>query len=761
MACDRLPSARRRPATAAALLVLMLGVTTPAHVFAQADPPAAARPRIGLALGGGSARGFAHIGVLRWFEEHRVPIDAIAGTSMGALVGGAYATGMTPAEIAHLVSTISWENVLAAGAPFQDKAFRRKQDARAFPSRLEFGLRGGLSLPAGLSASQQIELLLGRIAMPYYATTSFDQLPTPFRCVATDLKKAEVVVFDRGWLAQALRATMALPGIFAPVIVDGRTLVDGGVLNNVPADVVSAMGADIVIAVDVSGDLAYERRADSILGILIESLDVMMRAGSRRALESANIVLVPDLKGFWAIDFDRAEQFARLGYAAAEARRAELERYALSPPEYEAYRAARVGLRKTRLPAPAFIEVEGVLPDEAASIRTRLGRLTLDPLDTEALDRQMVALMGTERYVSVNYRLIVDRERIGIAVTARPKTYGPPFLLAAIDVQNSHSTGVAATARGRIWMAGVTGQGSEARLDLAAGTIMRTAGEWYQPLGTAGLFISTSAGVERRQFNVFDSQRYSAEYRQTVANAGVDAGLMIGNRMEWRAGYAVEHEDGETLIGAALLPTADGAQRYFEAHVTYDGQTGPTIPESGMFLQGRLRRFTRVASATDAGLASISPRIEPDNLLSGEAEGSVFFPVSREGRVLVGGAGGSSFGSTALVNAFSLGGPFALGALNVGELRGSNYLLATAGYFHKVYQFAQGAAGTVYVGSWIESGAVFEKFRRAGVQTDLSGGLVVETPLGPISAAVSMGVGGRYRFYAGLGPLLARRGSDR
>lgn len=749
---DTVPDSGLAWTAAAALLALMLVVAVPVLLSAQASSSSPARPRIGLALGGGAARGFAHIGVLKWFEEHRIPIDAIAGTSMGGLVGGAFATGMTPVEIENLVLAISWAKVLAPGAPYSDKAFRRKQDARAFPSRLEFGLRGGFSFPAGLSASQQIELLLGRIAMPYYATTSFDEFPTPFRCVATDLKKAETVVFDSGWLAQAVRATMAIPGVFAPVTEGSRKLVDGGILNNVPADVVAAMGTDIVIAVDVSADLTYEKRGDSLLAVLIESLDVMMRAGSRRALDMANIVLVPNLKGFWGIDFDRADEFIKLGYAAAEAQRPALEKYALSQADYEAYLAARTRVRKTKLPAPMFVDVEGVPPDEAAAIRSQLDRFVLAPLDTTALDRQMVMMMGTERYLSITYRLVADGQRIGIVVSARPKTSGPPFLLTALDLQNSQSTGVAATARGRVWMSGVTGHGSEARLDVAIGTIMRAAGEWYQPIGHSGLFIASYAGADERQFNAFEGQQFRGEYRQTVYHAGVDAGFTMGNTLEWRAGYTVEHLDGRTLVGDALLPQADGWQRYFAVQATYDGQTGPTIPERGLFARARLRRFTHTIAAT----STATPGVEPNDMLSGEVDASVFVPVGRAGRVFVRTAGGSSFGSTALVNTFTLGGPFALGALNIGELRGSNYWLATAGYFHQVYRFAQGAAGTVYAGGWIENGAMFERFSGAAVKTNVSGGFVVETPLGPISAGASVGLDGRYRFYAGLGLLLHR-----
>ena len=749
-----------RIATTALWLAVALLGTSPAFVSAQVDsaaspPSSLARPRIGVALGGGSARGFAHIGVLKWFDEHRIPIDAIAGTSMGGLIGGAFATGMSHTEIEHLVSTITWERFLAPGASFPDKEFRRKQDARAFPSRLEFGLRDGFSLPAGLSAGQQVELMLGRIAMPYYSVTNFDQFPTPFRCVAADLRKAETVVFSSGWLARALRATMAIPGVFAPVVDEGRTLVDGGILNNVPADVVAAMGADIVIAVDVSNDLTYEKRGDSLLAVAAESLDAMMRASTRRALDKANVVLIPDLRGFFGTEFDRIGDFVRLGYAAAEAQRTAFEKYALSPADYQAYLADRARRRQTRLPSPMFVEVEGVPPVEAAALRRRLDRFVLAPLDTDGLDRQMLAMMGTERYLSVTYRVVADGPRIGIVVTARPKTYGPPFMLLALDLQNNASTGVEATVRGRAWTSGVTGQGSEIRLDVAAGTNLGATAEWYQPMGRSNLFVAPYAGVAARQFNVFEDGRYHAEYRENVSRVGVDAGLEMGTAIEWRAGYTFEHLDRHPLVGDAVLPTTDGGQRYFTLQATYDGQSEPTIPERGLFARARLRRFTHTASAVGTGMTGVS-HVEPNALLSGEIDSSVYAPVSRMGRVFVRAAGGSSFGSTALVNAFTLGGPFSLGALNIGELRGSNYLLAAAGYFHEVYRFAQGAAGRVYAGGWLETGSVFERFSGAAFKTNLSSGFVIDTPIGPISAGASIGVDGRYRFYAGLGPLLHR-----
>ena len=209
----------------------------------------AGRLRIGVALEGGGALGLAHIGVLKWFEEHHIPVDYVAGTSMGGLVGGFYATGMSPEELKKLIDGVDWNKVLGDTTPYEDLSYRRKEDQRAYPNALVLGLRNGLSLPSGLNSGQQIGLLIDKITLPYYGLNSFEDLPTPFRCVATDLVTGKEVVFDKGSLAEALRSTMSIPGAFKPVFDKDRVLVDGGLVNNLPTDVVKEMGADIVIAV--------------------------------------------------------------------------------------------------------------------------------------------------------------------------------------------------------------------------------------------------------------------------------------------------------------------------------------------------------------------------------------------------------------------------------------------------------------------------------------------------------------------------------
>src|SRR5262245_12138590 len=325
---------------------------------ASATAERAQTPRVGVAFGGGSARGIAHIGVIRWLEEHRIPIDVAAGTSMGGLIGGAFATGMDAAELASFITSIDWD-ALFGSSTFPYKNIRRKADARAYPSRLEFGLKGGIVPPAALNSGESVEWLLARIAAPYFDIADFDALPTPFRTVAVDLLSAQPVVLGSGSLADAMRATMSLPLIFPPMDIDGRLLVDGGAMNNVPADVVRSMGAAKVVAVNV-GDLSDREGVDATMfGLASETMDAMMRAATRRALTSADIVIHVPLEDYGSLDWRRAASLIDEGYRAAEAMRDQLLPLAVTETDFAQWRSSRTSRRRTDLPAPEFVELDG------------------------------------------------------------------------------------------------------------------------------------------------------------------------------------------------------------------------------------------------------------------------------------------------------------------------------------------------------------------------------------------------------------------
>ena len=401
-----------------------------------------ARPSVGVAFGGGSARGIAHVGVIRWLEEHRIPIDVAAGTSMGGLIGGAFATGMDAAELETFIASLDWDQLFGASS-FAYKNIRRKADARAYPSRLEFGLRGGIVPPTALNNGEYVELLLGRIAAPYFDVEDFDDLPTPFRTVAVDLLSAQPVVMRSGSLADAMRATMSLPLIFPPVELDGQVLIDGGTMNNVPADVVKAMGADRV-----------DRRSTSAISPIAKAsatrcsaspgntLDAMMRASTRRALAAADVVINVPLEEYGSLDWRRAAELIEEGLprrrgdarraAAARGERGGVRGVAARPAGAPAHRAARAGVHRARRLRHRRREA----PDARCSPGTSARRSTSTPLEQD-----IAIVAGLDRYETVTWRLVHDGARgVGLRVQGRVKPYAPPFMMLGVNLENTTSS---------------------------------------------------------------------------------------------------------------------------------------------------------------------------------------------------------------------------------------------------------------------------------------------------------------------------------
>jgi len=356
--------------------LLILFVTVPA---AAQD-----RPKVGMALGGGSARGIAHVGVLRWLEEHHVPIDVAAGTSMGGLIGGSFATGMDAAEIHAMLRGINWDEMFGF-SNFAFKNIRRKTDAQAYPSHLEFGLKNGISGPSALNDGQQVDLLITMITAPYFAAPTFDALPTLFRVVAVDLKTATPVVLDRGSLASALRSTMSLPGVFPPIEMDGKVLVDGGAMNNIPADVVRAMGGQFVVAVNV-GDLDDQEQIKySVFGLMGATLDAMMRANTKRGMSAADLVIHVPVKGYSSLAWRQSDELIEEGYKATEAMKDKLLPYALPEAEWNAWVARRAAARKRNLTLPAFVRLEGVESGDERRMTEVFNAHVGIPLDVKVL----------------------------------------------------------------------------------------------------------------------------------------------------------------------------------------------------------------------------------------------------------------------------------------------------------------------------------------------------------------------------------------
>ncbi|RMH23301.1 MAG: hypothetical protein D6701_00390, partial [Gemmatimonadetes bacterium] len=347
-----------------------------------APPPPAPRPRGALVLGGGGAKGGAHIGVLRELERLRVPVDLIAGTSIGAVIGGLYASGMDVDELEALVHSLEWSDLLSDRAPRPLRPFRRKAADERIPSRLELGFNGGrIRFPRGLVSGQNVELTLRSATLPVANVRSFEQLPIPFRAVATDLETGEAAVLGQGELSTAIRASMSIPGAFAPVERDGRLLVDGGLVDNLPVDVARAMGADVVIAVDLTPPLYEADEITSALEVSAQTLRITTLRNtlpSRRALvEGRDLLLQPDVESIAITDFRQLPASIAAGRAAAREREPFLRGLSLDSASYARLRASQQR-RGVALPPLDFVRVRGARgtdPDlVAARVRLPLGR---------------------------------------------------------------------------------------------------------------------------------------------------------------------------------------------------------------------------------------------------------------------------------------------------------------------------------------------------------------------------------------------------
>ena len=723
----------------------------------QAPPPengslkGPARPRIGLALGGGSARGLAHIGVLEWLEEHRIPIDAVAGTSMGGLLGGAYATGISMPEIRTLASESTWEAALSTEAPFEDKTFRRKQDRRAFPAGIEFGVRRGLWLPRSLNSGQRIALLIDGFTLPYSAIRTFDDLPTPFRCVAFDINKSESVVLDRGILAEAMRATMAVPGFLPPVTIDGRLLVDGGILDNVPVGAARQMNVDVVIAVDVTKDPAsipYVTAASMVS----RAIDAVMANGAKRNLALADIIIAPDQNGLTSTDWTALDEWRARGYKAAEARASKLLKYSVSQQEYDAHEAARLARRRTTPVVPSAVRVTGVGPGDAARIARQLTARAGQPLDVDRLEKDLLLLSGTDRFELLTYNLAGNAAGARLEINARPKPNGPAFLSLGVDLNNIDSVDFALTVAGRTTIYDVVGAGSEVKLDFDLGTRLGVGGELYRPIGVPWLFAAPRAFAGRGERNRFVDDRLVGESWLTRADAGFDLGVSFGRRAQLRVGADAARVDETLRVGDPLLPEAEGTEQFASARFVYDGQDNPVVPSRGVYAGASVRRFFSAPDITGAP-AVVDAIQNPQEFWQAEFGATGFHSISRRNRIFFRAAAGSSFDARPYFNAFSLGGPFRMSAYLNDELRGAHFGLLGAGYMRQLPTLPSWVGGHAYVAVWVESGAAFQSRSAVTWHQDIAAGLIIDSMIGPVFVGGSAGPGGHSRVYFSLGPL--------
>src|SRR6059058_2710890 len=709
-------------------------------IVAESKTAPRPRPKIGVALEGGGAMGLAHIGVLKWFEEHHIPVDYVAGTSMGGLVGGFYATGMTPDELKTLIEGMDWRKILGDRTPYEDLSFRRKEDQRAYPNSLIFGLRGGLRLPAGLNAGHQIGLIIDRMTLSYDEVPSFDALPVPFRCVATDLVSGKSYVFKDGSLAVALRATMSIPGAFSPVRDGKAVFVDGGLLNNLPTDVVRQMGAEIVIAVHLESAPADAKDIQSVFGVLNHSVRVVLEENELRSLAQADAVVSVPLSEYNTLDYAKSSQIMKRGYEAANARARLLEAFALSDADWQEHQQAREARKRSDVPTPQFIEIEGTNAHEAADVTRYVKRFQDKPVNPAKLDEVLTRLTGVGRYDSAGYRLIEKNGQTGLLVQVVEKNYAPPMFQTAFEVDGSQSGNVDFTAGTRFTFMDVAGFRSEWRTDILLGNTYGIQTELFRPLrAESRWFFAPHADASDTTFQIYAKNDPLADYRVYRINIGGDIGYSFGRFSELRVGYQVGSLNTKLRLGTPEIPAVEGRVGQSHLHYLLDYTDDPVIPRRGFIAETNFRWFDQSPAAIN-GFPSMDLKL------------GYFQPITRPASIFMEGEGGSTFGTKSTgIPQFFLGGPLRLSAYGNNEFQGNQYYLFRAGFVHDLLTLPPFAGKKVYAVGAYEIGKMYGVTADSNLPNDVAAGLLAETAVGPLFIGGSVGDSGHRKWFFQLG----------
>ncbi|MBN1674004.1 MAG: patatin-like phospholipase family protein [Kiritimatiellae bacterium] len=746
----RFRNSRRRPAVPGRWLVALLGVLAlgrPHAALAQGEreeAPPPRRPRIGLVLGGGGALGIAHVGILKVLETERIPVDCIGGTSMGAIVAGLYAAGLAPEEIEKTLVGVDWWEVLKDQTPRRDLHFRRKQDDKRYLFDLELGLRGWHILaPTGLAAGQKFNNIMQTLTLSTAGIDDFDRLNIPFRAVATDAVTGKAVILDRGNLATAMRASMAVPGLFTPVAIEGRLLVDGGVVNNVPVDVVRGMGADLVIAVDVGAIKARPdaRKLENVAGILSRTYAILTRPRQDAQLAQADIVILPDVSAFSAADFHRAAGIIPCGVKAAQQAAETLRRHSVSREEYDRFLRAQRRRPAGDIVVSRVVTAGNRLVDDRI-VRRRIRTQPGDTLDFARLNADLARIHGLGDFQTVSYRLRPDGDKYELNCLMREKPWGPAYLHMGLRLQSNMDNEANWQVLLNYTRTRLNPLGAEWRADLQGGSVQRLFTEFYQPLSFAGtFFVAPSIDVSDQIRDVYEDDDRIARYDVRLRQGRLDLGIQMSNHGEARAGAVVGHGKAQTDAGATALPGFDE-------------------PIGAWALQFVLDRLDNAVFARHGYLIGIEAFLAREFL-----GGTVYYDRVRAlyDQFFTRGAhtaqvslkGGTSLGSTLPpYDEFLLGGPFSLAGLAQDQLRGQYFAAGSLGYRYRLVKLPPSLGEGVYIGARADAGNVWGEQDDINAD-DLRYGLLLaigaDTVLGPAVIGWGHADGGENQAFLSLG----------
>jgi len=724
----------------AACLTALLALQPLSRAEAQAGAP-----RVGLTLSGGGARGLAHIGVLKVLEEMRVPVHCVTGTSMGAVVGGAFASGTTPAALEKFVRETDWEKVFSDRPPRAEVAIQRKKEDYKTLFAPQYGVKStGLALPKGIVAGVSIEGFLRSLVNPTVTVTDFNKLPIPYRAVAADIETGEAVVLARGSLPQAMRASMSVPGALAPVEIGGRLLVDGGIADNLPINEARKLCADVVIAVNI-GTPALKRSeitsALSVAGQLINFLGKVNVDEQLKSLGSRDVLIAPELGDISAGSFERAADAIRIGEEAARVMAMQLQRYSLPPEQYAALRARQVPLRKD-LGTVQEIRFEGLKRTSPEVLRSLVHSKPGEPLSEEALSADLRRIYGRGDFESIEYRIEEEPGGRVLIMQPREKEWGPDYLRFGIglasDFEGDSIFNVLVQYR-RTWLNRL---GAEWVTEAQLGQTSFLATEFMQPVHERGVyFIAPYARVGKTKRSLFVGEDRVAEYLARDSRLGLDAGANLGTWGEIRLGALWRRVNAEVETGSVLLPNIEERTAGMRARLITDQLDNSWFPRSGFRVLA-----TAYAAQEAFGSDHDYQRVEAEALIARHWGAHTFSFLL---------AGGSDLHSVMPgYETFTLGGPLQLSGYRIQEFSGQRYGFSRLLYYNRTIPLPEIVGSGVYVGASLEAGQVHGRVDGLPDRGTLWSGsmfLGADTFVGPAYVGLGFGEGGRVSLYLLIG----------
>ncbi len=711
-----------------------------------APPPAGLptnRPVIGLALGGGAALALTEIGALQWLDEHHVPVDVISGTSMGSILAALYSTGVTPEQMKQVLDPQEVSRIFRISQAYSSKSYRRREDTRELPNGVGIGLKKGVSLRNALLTDTGLNELLDKEFIRYNDQIEFNSLPVPFRCRATDLTDASSVVFSRGSLQDAVRASASLPGVFEPVLMNGHEYVDGAILHNLPTSDVKEMKANVIIAFSLPLSPAGKGDLDSIFGVLSRAFAVGIEVNEARERTLATVLIMPDISGFTATSYGKTAELAERGYEATEQHKAELMKYALPADQWEAYLAHRRAKERPPVGSVLEVKVKAPTPEVTKAVHRTFDPLVNQPVNTDKIQTLLADIRADGRY-NAGYTVGYDSagsNRPILLVDVEDKQNGPPFLNIGFNIQAQSGGVTRATVDSIFLWQDLGGYGSELRAKADFGFFTNVNGEYLYRFSQKGYFVAPRASLQRQPYFIYaspDSNTRVAERQAQFGGFAGDLGWTNTKTQELRLGWEFANVQWQVKTGSDGLPDYSSNSQVARFRYIYDAQDRALVPHYGTRLTMSAGYLYGAANSPSA------PQFYTQVEGARTWKGKNIFLWKAEGATMLDRNVAQPF-------RYTLGGPLRLASLSIDQLRGTDYWLVTPGYMRRIYAMQAPLNGGIYLAGTVEGGQMRAPDAPTVTRGDVYFGIVAETPLGVITVAPAIGFNGDTKFVFTIG----------